>query len=511
MSWWKAAMSILASGPQRNETMGTIDQAPVGSVAVIGGGITGLAAAFQLRQARPDLHLTVLESSDRLGGKIRTERHQDFTMELGPDSMLRRLPWGVGLCERLGITDQLAGTLPGATGVYTVHGGRTTRMPEGLAIMAPERVWPMVTTRILSWPAKVRLGLERVLPRRTDGADETLAGFARRRMGQAAFERIVQPLASGVFMGDPEQMSIKACFPQFTAMEADSGSLIKATRAARRKRLAAPASGPAPSVFVAPATGLETIVHALADALGPQTTRLQQKVTRLDPTTGGWRLTIEDGATGEQTTEEYEAVIVTTPAPATAALIRSVDERMAELLGGVEYSSCAIVQLAYPTDQVKQPLDAAGMVVPHVEGRPLQACSFTSVKYAGRAPDGTVLMRAFFGGALQPELLELDDDRLVELAREELNTLLGVEGAPILTSVKRWDQSMPQYHVGHVPRVAEIEELAARHPGLELAGATFRGVGIPHCINSGQQAAERVLAQSERPTPEHPASPVQQT
>ena len=224
--------------------MDRIDQNPVGSVAVVGGGITGLSAAFQLQQARPDLRITVLESSERLGGKIQTERHGDFTMELGPDSILRRLPWGVGLCERLGIADQLAGTQPDAHGVYTVHRGRTTRMPEGLAIMAPERAWPIVTSPILSWPGKVRLATERVRPRRTDGADETLAAFTRRRLGREAFERIVQPLASGVFMGDPEQLSIKACFPQFATMEAESGSLIKATRLGRKKRLAAAPDGP---------------------------------------------------------------------------------------------------------------------------------------------------------------------------------------------------------------------------------------------------------------------------
>ena len=251
--------------------------------------------------------------------------------------------------------------------------------------------------------------------------------------------------------------------------------------------------------FVAPAAGLGTIVDALAEALSPETTRLQQRVLQLEPAPGGWRLTIEDGSTAEQTSEEFDAVIVATPAAPAATLVRSVDERIAELLAGVEYSSCAIVQLGYPTDQLPNPLDAAGVVVPHVEGRPLQACSFTSLKYAGRAPDGTVLMRAFFGGALQPELLELDDERLVELAREELNELLGVEGQPILTSVTRWHQSMPQYHLGHLPRVEEIEQRAARYPGLELAGAAFRGVGIPHCINSGQQAADRVLAKMHQP------------
>ena len=209
------------------------------SVAVVGGGISGLATAWRVAELQPGWRVVVLEAADRAGGVIHTDRTGDYTLELGPDSILRRLPWGVGLCQRLGIDDQLVGTQPAARGVYTVHRGQLARMPEGLAIMAPERVWPMVTTPILSPWGKLRLACERVVPRRTDDADESLAAFARRRLGREAFERIVQPMAGGIYMGDPERLSLRGCFPQFADMEAKQGSLIKATRQAARERKAA--------------------------------------------------------------------------------------------------------------------------------------------------------------------------------------------------------------------------------------------------------------------------------
>ncbi|WP_425395791.1 protoporphyrinogen oxidase [Aeoliella sp.] len=465
-------------------------------VAVIGGGITGLAAAWRLVELRPDWQVVVLEASDQPGGVIQTTQRDGFTLELGPDSLLRRLPWGVDLCRRLGIEQELVGTEPAARGVYTVHRGRATRMPEGFAIMAPERTWPVVTTPILSPWGKLRLAAERVVPRRTDESDESLAAFARRRLGREAFERIVQPLAGGIFMGDPERLSLKSCFPQFAAMEAEHGSLIKATQAARKQR-EANSSGKPESMFVAPAGGLKRIIDAAAEKLGERV-RCGQRVLGLAESDDRWQIRAEDANSGAQSEETYDAVIVATPAAATARLLESIDAHMSELLAGVEYSSCAIVQLAYRREDIAHPLDAAGMVVPHVEGRPLQACSFSSVKYAGRAPDGTVVLRAFFGGALRPELPSLEEAELIELAKSETAKLLGASGEPLFAIVKRWQQSMPQYHMGHAERVDEIEQRTAEHRGLELAGAALRGVGIPHCIHSGEGAAERMVGQLER-------------
>ncbi|MCO6043007.1 protoporphyrinogen oxidase [Aeoliella sp. ICT_H6.2] len=468
----------------------------VRSVAVIGGGISGLAAAWRLVELRPEWQVVVLEASDEPGGVIQTVQRDDFTLELGPDSLLRRLPWGVDLCRRLGIEQELIGTEPAAKGVYTVHRGRATRMPEGFAIMAPERTWPVVTTPILSPWGKLRLAAERLVPRRTASTDESLAAFACRRLGREAFERIVQPLAGGIFMGDPERLSLKSCFPQFAAMEAEHGSLIKATQAARKQR-EAKADGKPQSVFTAPAGGLGRIIEAAAEKLGERV-RCGQRVVQLASRDDAWQLRVEDIQTGEQADETYDAVIVATPASATARLLESVDPRVSELLAGVEYSSCVIVQLGYQRKNIAHPLDAAGVVVPNVEGRALQACSFSSVKYAGRAPDGSVVLRAFFGGAMRPELPAMSDEKLIELAKSEVGTLLGASGEPLFTVVKRWQSSMPQYHVGHAERVDEIEQRTAAHHGLELAGAALHGVGIPHCIHTAEDAARRVVEQLER-------------
>lgn len=454
--------------------------------------MTGLTAAFRLLELAPETNLALFESSNRLGGVVQTERRDGYTLELGPDSMLRRLPWGVGLCRRLGIENELVGTEAAAKGVYTVHHGRAVKMPEGLAIMAPERIWPMVTTPILSCRGKARMAAERFVPTRNEDSDESLADFARRRLGQEAYERIVQPLAGGIFMGDPERLSLQACFPPFAAMEAEHGSLIKATRQARRDRMAKAGDGPPPSVFTAPRDGLGQMIAALADKLGARA-QLGQRVAALRQAENGWLLTVEDVKTGEQRSESFDAVIVAAPAAAAAELLAPINGRVGQILSGLEYSSCAIVQLAYPVERVNHPLDAAGLVVPHIERRTMQACSFSSVKYAGRAPDGMRLFRVFLGGALQPELPGETEERLVEMARQDVGQLLGVTGEPSLVSLTRWKQSMPQYGVGHLERVAEIEELATQHHGLELAGAAFRGVGIPHCIHSAEQAVERLL------------------
>ena len=223
--------------------------------------------------------------------------------------------------------------------------------------------------------------------------------------------------------------------------------------------------------------------------------RVGQRVQEIEKTTDRWRLTVEESSTNHQSAEEYDAVVIATPAAATAKLIEPIEPRVGEVMRGIEYSSCVIVQLAYLRCDMPHPLDASGVVVPHVEGRRLQALSFSSVKYADRVPDDMVVLRAFFGGALRPELLEIDDGELVEVAREEVGDLLGTMEKPQFAMVKRWQSSMPQYHVGHTTRIDEVEELMARHQGLELAGAALRGVGIPFCIRTAEQAAERIVEQ----------------
>ncbi|MCS7468661.1 protoporphyrinogen oxidase [Stieleria sp. ICT_E10.1] len=472
-------------------------------VAIVGAGISGLAAAHQLSRSDVSLEINVFEANDRLGGVLQTEQTDGFCIELGPDSVLSRMPWAVNLFRDVGLSDQLINTNPLHHGVDVVCRGRLERLPDGLAVMAPQRIWPMVTTPILSWRGKVRLAAERLIPRRHASDDESLAAFACRRLGREAFQRLVQPLAGGIYMGDPEQLSINATFPQFVEMESKYGSLIKAARAgAKTQRAAAPgakppnpaAGGPEYSLFVAPQRGLGSAIDALASGLGRCNICTNHQVLSLARSDNGWAMQIKQTESGETRREEYAAVILAVPAHHAASVLQTTDQELAKALNEIPYAGCVVVNLAYDRDAFPGELDNFGFLVPHVEQRPVLACTFSSVKYAGRAPDGKVLLRAFLGGACREEVMQWSDETMVQTVQNELRQLMQVSKPPLFSRIKRWHRAMPQCVLGHAQRVKGIEQLAAKHPRLELAGNAYHGVGIPHCIRSGQQAAERVLA-----------------
>jgi oxygen-dependent protoporphyrinogen oxidase len=461
-------------------------------IAVIGGGISGLTSAWALRQRLPAAEICVWESAPRCGGVLQTAERDGLTLELGPDSMLRRLPWGVGLCRSLGLECELIGTEAAARGVYTVYRGRLVRMPEGLEMMAPRRLWPMATTTLLSWRGKLRMAAERLARRRTTERDESLADFARRRFGVEALERIIQPLAGGIYMGDPERLGMQAAFPQLVAAEREHGSLIAWSRRAGRQANLAREAGE--TTFVAPRRGFGQLVEALHSQLPVGTVRVGATVERLQPADSGWLL--QGGYAGGGTfSERFDAVVAAAPAPQTATLAAEFDAELARLLSGIRYESCVVVHLAFAEAAVPRPLDAAGIVVPHVEGRAVNACTFSSVKYRDRAPQGVALLRAFLGGALQPHRIDQSDDELTALVRDELRALLGIVAEPLLVDVARWRQVMPQYGVEHASLVARIRERAAQHANLELAGNAYEGVGIPHCVRGAEAAAARLAAQ----------------
>lgn len=465
-------------------------------VAVVGAGISGLAAAHRLGALDDTLEITVFEGSGKPGGVLQTEHTDDgFCIELGPDSILSRLPWGVDLCRQIGLEDELIRTSESQRGAFVVFRGGLHRIPEGLAVMAPQRIWPFVTTPILSWRGKLRLAAERLIPRRRSPDDESLANFTRRRLGREMFERLVQPLASGIYMGDPEQLSIQAAFPQFVEMESKYGSLIRASRAGRAKGATkAETGGPQYSLFVAPRRGLAAVIDALVSQLSRCRILCNQRVKSLARHEQGWSVHVEDDGTGAARHEVFAGVIVAVPAYHASSLLDAVDQDLAGLLADIPYAGCVVVNLAYPRAAIPHPLDSFGFLVPHAERRPVVACTFSSVKYAERAPQGKVLLRAFLGGACHPEVLEWPDERVVQTVRDELRQLLGVRESPLFSRIKRWRRAMPQYHLGHLQRVERIEQLADKLPGLGLAGNAYRGVGIPYCIRDGQQASERLSA-----------------
>lgn len=463
------------------------------SVAVIGGGITGLAAAHRLRELAPDAKVELIEASERLGGVLLSERRDGFLIEHSADNFITNVPWGLDLCRRLGIEADLLPTRSTDRRALVVHRGKVYPVPESFVLLAPQKLWPIVTTPILSWRGKLRLLAEYFVPRRRESGDESLAAFARRRLGDEVFERLVQPLVGGIYTADSTKLSLAATMPRFLEMERRHGSLIRAAfrdRASKNEHEHA-ASGARYGMFVAPRGGMSQLVDALAARLPCESVHLSAPVESITPRAGGG-FSVRCG--GEHSGERsFDAVIVTLNAPVAANVLEPLSAPLADDLRKIPYASSAVAVMAYPREQIAHPLDGFGFVVPEIERRPILSVSFSSLKYEGRAPGEYVLLRVFFGGAMRGEQLELSDDELRRLAEQQLHELLGVRGEPSLFFVRRWRGTMPQYHLGHVELV---EQILARLPlwrGLELAGNAYHGVGVPNCIHDGEQAAERVL------------------
>ncbi len=474
-------------------------------IAVLGGGITGLAAAHRMlelsAQHRVPVALALCEAGPRLGGIVATEHRDGYLIEAGPDAFLTEKPWALDLCTRLHLA--LVGTRPAHRRTFVVRGGRLHPLPDGFVLLAPTRARPLLRSGLFSWRGKARMALDLLLPPRREDGDESLARFVTRRLGREALDRAAQPMVAGIYTADPEALSLAATMPRFLEMERRHGSVIRGLR--RAASGAADRSGPRWSLFAAPARGMEALAEALASRLPARAVRLRTRVAalgRAGPPDGGapagtYRVELQDGSV-----LWADGVILALEAHHAADLVAGMDPDLAALLRGIPYASSAAVTLAYRREEIAHPLDGFGFVVPRLERRPVLACTFSSVKFPGRAPEGGVLLRVFLGGALAPEMLERDDGWLARTAVREVTALLGAAGAPHLVRVHRHPRAMPQYLVGHLERVSAIEARAARSPGLALAGAAYRGVGIPDCIRSGEDAAERVLREAiGRPAP----------
>lgn len=472
-------------------------------VAIIGGGITGLAAAWrllELRGSRPvEIHL--FEASSRLGGIVGTQAIQGYHVELGPDSFITNKPWAVNLCRRLGLEDRLIPTNAAYRRSLVLRKGRPVVVPDGFQLMTPAQVWPILTSPIFSWWGKIRMGMEYFLPARKVVDDESLANFVTRRFGRETLDRLVQPLVGGIYTSDPRKLSVRATLPRFLDMERDHGSLIRASRLqARQNRPEDAASGARYGLFATPRGGTSEIIQALADRIAPHVTvHLNSPVTRLEPqslpslageTSRGPRYSLQ---TSGQNGSVFDRVVLTVSTDRIGKLVEPFDLNWADALREIEYASTTIVVSGHQLKDIRNPLNAFGLVIPAIEKRRILAVSFTSRKFPDRAPEGRVQLRTFVGGDMQPELFRLSDEETKKLVREELHDILGVQGSPDFEIVARYPRSMPQYHVGHVARIRRIRELGARHPHLFLAGSAYDGVGLPDSIHSGEMAAEAVL------------------
>ncbi|MFP6587626.1 MAG: protoporphyrinogen oxidase [Pirellulaceae bacterium] len=484
-------MSSDSSTATGNATSAPLPQGS--SIAIVGAGITGLSAAYYLQQQRPDLNITLLESSDKAGGILQTVERNGFLVELGPDMFTTRDSEAVELCGELGIEDQLISTNKDHRGAYIICRGKLCKMPLGWTMMTPTRMGAILKTPLLSWKGKLRVFAEVFIPRKKSGGDESLASFTRRRLGQEALERIIQPLISGIYTADPEKLSMQATLADFLAMERTGKGLIReGIKQLRSQSSQESSSGARYGAFVAPKYGMQSIIAALTKQLKTNTLKLGQRVKQLEFKNDAWQLTIEQDTQGT-TTRQFDRLLLTTSSQITGRLLQDAYPELSKLIAHIPLAGVAIVTMGYRFCDIDHPLDAFGVVVPQTENRPLIAISMASQKFAGRAPQDSVLFRIFAGGALQPELLQWGEDQLIESAKQQLRELLGVNGKPIFTQVARWENNMPQYHVGHVELVDKIELELSKTPNLEIAGNAYRGVGIPLCIRNSKSAVKRLI------------------
>jgi len=465
-------------------------------VVIVGGGITGLATAHALEKCAERCTVTVIEGNANLGGNLVTVRHNGFIIDGGPDSWVATKPHATRLAKEVGLGDELIGTRPDTRKVYIVSQKRLHAMPEGLVLGIPTEWRPFATTDLFSIDTKLRALLEPFVPKRTfrGDADESIASFISRRVGSDIAERIAGPLLGGIFAGDPESLSVRACVPQLVEAEQKYGSLVRAMQALRAERKKKAVGGESEaSTFLSLKRGMGDLVtnvaHRLRDA-ELHTGRAATRLARLErgDARGRWAIETSGG------TLFADHVALTVPAHASAKLVSGLDAELAAMLGNVGYVSTATVFLAYRKYDVRHPLDAVGFLVPRSENRPILACTFVSSKWDHRAPSGQALLRVFIGGAGAEHELARDDAGLVRLAREQLHDLLAIERPPVFTRVFRFKKSSPQPTVGHLARMRRVFERVSTWPGLYVGGNGFVGTGIPDAIRQGEEIADKIAA-----------------
>ena len=480
-------------------------------VAIVGGGISGLAAAYFLEkraaEAGMDMAIDLIESRERLGGVIVSERSEGFLVEGGPDSFLAQKPAAIDLCRALGLAGELIPSNDQQRKTYILQNGRLKALPDGLMFLLPTKVAPILHSELFSFAGKMRLAISPLLmPRRVEG-DISVADFVTERLGREVFERLAEPLLSAVYGADVATLSARAVLPRVLEMEQKYGSLWKAVRAVKKGARAAGrspgraaessaregAAAPPSSLFVSLREGIGQLAEALRKSLKRTqfVTGMEINRVRLTDPVGdshaGYSL---EATSGEGTAQ---AVILCTPAHAAAKLVASLDPNLSAKLAGIPYHSTLTVSLGFEQDAIRRPLDGFGFVVPRGEGKRMVACTWVSTKYAFRCPPGRVLVRAFLGGARDESVVNEDQRTVLDTVLRELDELLGVRSAPVFTRTYRWPGAMPQYNVGHPVRVQEIWRLLERHPGLYLAGNAYKGIGIPDCIDSASQAAAAAM------------------
>lgn len=467
-------------------------------VVIVGGGIAGLSTALSLleeaRNLDESVHCTVLEAQSHWGGKISTSRIDDLIVEGGPDSFLTTKPWALELCEKLGLSSHLINTNQGNSKTFAYSRGQLREFPQGLVSMVPTKIGPLFQSGLVSWPGIIRMAGDWFIPARQSGdPEESLASFFSRRLGQEAFDRLIEPLVAGIYAGDASELSVAATFPQFVDLEVKHGGLIKGALAQQKaRRVSSTKNSPSRSLFVTLQGGLSDLITRLVEVLEKQGVTLSTGVAvdRVDRVERGdgtqrWKITLGSGEL-----IETDGVVLATPAFVSSRLLEKLYPEVSGLLDQIPYASTCTVSLAFSKRDVQAHLTGFGFVVPRVEQRKLIAATWSSLKWAGRAEEEKSLIRCYLGGRGRESILDQDDDRLVIQALEELKEMVGIGAKPLSAHVFRWARAMPQYVIGHRDRVKAIRERLTTHPGLYVTGAAYDGLGIPDCIRDGAQTAK---------------------
>ena len=458
-------------------------------VAIVGGGISGLSAAFALeeqRRAGADLEYVLYESSSRLGGVLRTEMIDGCVVEAGPDSFLTEKPWASDLCRAVGLGDQLIGSNDAGRKTYILVKGRLVEIPDGLMLMVPTRILPTGLSPLFSFKSKLRMARELFHPARVSDRDESVASFVERHYGKEMVDRLADPLLSGIYGGEAANLSVRAVLPRFADMERAHGSLGRGMLAARKKLPKGLRT--TPPLFTSLKNGMQTLAEAVVARLTPSALRTNTIVQAIQAGAGGWVV-----SAGTQS-DFFDAVIIALPGPAASDVLCMASAELSAELGAIEYTCSITVALGFDGGVRKSLPPGFGFLVPRSEGRRLLAATFVHNKFPHRAPEDRALLRCFFAGGNAESVWRMSDEQIVSIALGELQQIAGLRALPLFTRVYRWKSAMAQYAVGHLDRIERIERLVQQMPGLGLAGNAYRGIGVPDCVRSGRDAVQRILA-----------------
>ncbi|MFM7188979.1 MAG: protoporphyrinogen oxidase [Armatimonadota bacterium] len=472
-------------------------------VVIVGGGVSGLSTAWLLNEKATEagipMHITVLEAANRFGGKVRTDTvdgygDKPFIIEAGPDSFLTQKPWALRLARKIGLDKDILGTNDKVRNIFVLSKGRPVKLPEGVLLVVPTKIWPFVMSPLISVWGKLRMGMDLILPAKKDNTDEALGDFVRRRLGQEALDKIAEPLMAGIYNAEVDKQSILATFPRFREVEQQHGSLIRGMIAQKAK---APSAPPAPgdktrvSMFVSFKQGTEAFVTALVASLTDASNVALHKTTVVEAidtnhASHGYTIT-----TGNGNVIEADDIVLTCPAKVAATLVEKLAAPAAKLLAEIRYVSTGAMAVGVKVSDIQKPIHGFGIVVPSSENRPINAITVASTKFDHRAPDDYALLRVFFGGARSPKTMDLSDAEIEKMVISQLQDLVGLSGSPVFTRIQRWDAANPQYDVHHLDLCDKID--SSLPSGIWVTGCSYRGVGMPDCVYQSELLVERML------------------